>query len=184
MITSKNRILDAAENTVLRDGAAHLTIDAVAAEAQLSKGGVLYHFPSKDDLIRAMIARLVDQFEGDVERLAAADPCLTGRKTRAMLNAIFPEGRDEHQERHERISAALVAAVANNPGLLAALKESSDRAEAAMLDDGIDPVRAMIIHMACDGIWMSGLFGMAHPAPDLRTQVLERLRRMTREVLP
>jgi hypothetical protein len=44
---SKDRILDAAERVVLRDGVTHLTLDAVAAETGISKGGLLYHFPSK-----------------------------------------------------------------------------------------------------------------------------------------
>ncbi len=181
-MNSKDSILDAAENIVLRDGAAHLTLDAVAGETQLSKGGLLHHFPSKDELIRGMVLRLCRRFDLEVERLVAADPCPTGRMTRALLNAIFPESPNEDVARQERLSAGLVAAVANNPALLATLKESSDRAEAAMLDDGIDPVKAMIIHMACDGIWMSGLFGIAHPAPELKGKVLERLRQMTREV--
>jgi hypothetical protein len=40
---TKRRIVDAAEEVVLRDGVARLTLDAAAAEAGLSKGGILYH---------------------------------------------------------------------------------------------------------------------------------------------
>jgi AcrR family transcriptional regulator len=36
---------------VLTKGVNALTIDAVARTAKLSKGGVLYHFPSKESLI-------------------------------------------------------------------------------------------------------------------------------------
>ncbi len=43
----RSALLDAAERVVLRDGAGQLTMDAVAAEAGVSKGGVLYAFPSK-----------------------------------------------------------------------------------------------------------------------------------------
>ena len=38
---TKGRIIDAAEEGVLRDGVAHLTLEAAAAKAGLSKGGVL-----------------------------------------------------------------------------------------------------------------------------------------------
>ena len=53
----RRRILDAAEQVVLRDGVGHLTLEAAAAEAGLSKGGVLYHFPTRD----ALVAGMVDQ---------------------------------------------------------------------------------------------------------------------------
>lgn len=54
----RGALLDAAERVVLRDGAGQLTIDAVAAEAGVSKGGVLYAFPSKDALIDAIFGRV------------------------------------------------------------------------------------------------------------------------------
>ncbi|WP_238180474.1 TetR/AcrR family transcriptional regulator, partial [Methylobacterium haplocladii] len=50
-------ILDAAEGVLRRLGARGLTIDAVAAEAGLSKGGVLHHYASKDALICALVTR-------------------------------------------------------------------------------------------------------------------------------
>jgi AcrR family transcriptional regulator len=44
---ARERILEAAYTVAERSGAAALTLDAVAAEAKVSKGGLLYHFPSK-----------------------------------------------------------------------------------------------------------------------------------------
>ena len=41
---TRKRLLDAAAAVVRRDGAGALTLDAVAAEAGVSKGGLLYHF--------------------------------------------------------------------------------------------------------------------------------------------
>ncbi len=180
MNSSKNRILDAAETIVLRDGVAHLTLDAVAQETQMSKGGLLYHFRSKDELIRGMIRRLHDQFEAEIERLKAADPCPTGRHLRAMLEAAFPKEPCETHVRTDRIAAGLIAAVATNPALLEDLKAGSDRMEQALLNDGLDPVLAMIVHMAADGIWMSSLFGISHPKGALRDKVLDRLREMSK----
>lgn len=51
------KILNAARAVASRDGAGKITIDAVAQEAGLSKGGVLYNFPSK----KALISGLLDQ---------------------------------------------------------------------------------------------------------------------------
>ncbi|HWR49825.1 MAG TPA: TetR/AcrR family transcriptional regulator [Bryobacteraceae bacterium] len=179
MSSSKDRILDAAETIVLRDGVARLTMDAVAQETQMSKGGVMYHFPSKEDLIRGMIGRMHYLFASEVARLKAKDPCPIGRTLRAMLNTTFPEHPGEVRSRIDRITAALVAAIATNPLLLEGTNAYSHELEAEILNDGLDPVVAMVIHMASDGIWMSQLFGIPHPPGDLRDRVVVRLKEMT-----
>ena len=50
---TRKRLLDAAAVVVRRDGAQALTLDAVAAEAGVSKGGLLYHFKTKRELLDA-----------------------------------------------------------------------------------------------------------------------------------
>ncbi|MDO8275460.1 MAG: TetR/AcrR family transcriptional regulator, partial [Serpentinimonas sp.] len=47
MKDTRNALLEATNTVILRDGIAHLTLEAVAKEAGVSKGGLLYHFPSK-----------------------------------------------------------------------------------------------------------------------------------------
>ncbi|SCE54411.1 helix-turn-helix domain-containing protein, partial [Streptomyces sp. OspMP-M43] len=55
MRTSKRtQILEAATRVVQREGVKSVTFDSVAAEAGLTKGGLLYHFASRDDLVRAI----------------------------------------------------------------------------------------------------------------------------------
>ena len=56
---ARDRALAAAFAIVVRDGAASLTIGAVAEESGLSKGGVLHHFPTKDALVLALVESLV-----------------------------------------------------------------------------------------------------------------------------
>jgi AcrR family transcriptional regulator len=53
----QNTLLDVAEAVVVRQGIANLTLDAVAAEAGMSKGGLLHHFPTKDRLVEAPVMR-------------------------------------------------------------------------------------------------------------------------------
>ena len=71
----RGALLDAAERVVLRDGAGQLTMDGVAAEAGVSKGGVLYAFPSKDALIDALFTRAFAAMDaiGDAFLASAGD---------------------------------------------------------------------------------------------------------------
>jgi AcrR family transcriptional regulator len=73
---TREGLLEIAEGIVRCDGAAGLTIDALAKAASISKGGVQYSFSSKDDLVRALIERWTDQFDallGEAEDVLPAD---------------------------------------------------------------------------------------------------------------
>ena len=179
-MNSRNKILDAAERVVIRDGVARLTLDAVAAEAGLSKGGFLYNFPSKDALIRGMVDHLIEASEATIAKLVAADPDSKGRYTRAILGVNFPQ-RDSTAEHHNRVASALLAAVLTNPKLLEPLHEVYRNVVARLAKDGIDPVSASIIQLAADGLWMSEMLGLPGPAPARRKKIVQRLYRMTRE---
>lgn len=73
MASSKERILDSFENILIRDGERAATMESVAAAADVSKGGLLYHFPSKEALVDALGERLLSLSARDRE-LMAADP--------------------------------------------------------------------------------------------------------------
>ncbi|CAN5159382.1 MAG: TetR family transcriptional regulator [Nocardioidaceae bacterium] len=69
---TRDRILDSFEKILVSGGTRSATIDAVAAEAAVSKGGLLYHFRSKDDLLDGMLARLAARGAEDVEKMRNA----------------------------------------------------------------------------------------------------------------
>ena len=78
---------------VAGDGVARLTLDAVAREADVSKGGLLYHFPNKDALISAMVLRWVDGFERNIgQRLEMEEAGALGSWARAYAGASFESG--------------------------------------------------------------------------------------------
>jgi AcrR family transcriptional regulator len=175
---TKSRILAAAQAVVEREGVSRLTLDAVAAEAGLSKGGLIYHFASKEALIEGMVARLIEHFEARIEahRSGDAEP---GAWTRGYLAAALPEpGTDA--DREAAGEAALVAALGNNPELLAPYRARQAAWAARQRDDGIDPETAFVVRLAADGLWLNEVFGV-HPLPEPeRASLVARLERMTR----
>ena len=85
--SARETILNAAEAVVGAEGAARLTLDAVADRASVSKGGLLYHFPTKELLLEAMVDRHMQHFEDT--RLQALDrlPPGPGRELKALILA-------------------------------------------------------------------------------------------------
>jgi AcrR family transcriptional regulator len=74
--SARDRILDAYADLLAEEGERFATVDAVAARAGVSKGGVLYHFPSKDQLAAGVCERLAVLATEDAElmRTAAEGP--------------------------------------------------------------------------------------------------------------
>lgn len=69
---TRDRILDAFERLVVDSGSRAATLEAVAALAGVSKGGLLYHFHNKDEMRTAMLDRLREQARTDVQKMLAA----------------------------------------------------------------------------------------------------------------
>src|SRR6202453_2727607 len=70
----RDRILDAAERVILESGGRNFTLDAVAARAGISKGGLVYSFATKDGLVRAALEREVTRFQAAVRQRLGGGP--------------------------------------------------------------------------------------------------------------
>ena len=72
-MSTRDKVLDAFEALLIAEGERAATLEAVAARAEVSKGGLLYHFKSKDALIDGLLERLARLAQEDVEAMRA-DP--------------------------------------------------------------------------------------------------------------
>ncbi|MEY9950595.1 TetR/AcrR family transcriptional regulator [Leifsonia sp. EB34] len=69
---ARDRILDAFEDLLAEQSERAATLEAVAARAGVSKGGLLYHFASKDALVDGLLERFADDLAEDIEHMRAA----------------------------------------------------------------------------------------------------------------
>lgn len=171
---TRNTILAAAANIVLEQGAVRLTLEAVAKEASVSKGGLLYHFPSKDALIKGMVEYMVQGLTERIRKEYEQDDFGTnqGRWLRALTKANF-------SSKDLELSAGLTAAVLLNPDLLEPNRRAYETRQTLIEQDGVDVVLANIIRLVGDGIWFSELLGLAPPKEPLKRQIMERLLSLT-----
>ncbi|WP_120010928.1 TetR/AcrR family transcriptional regulator [Teichococcus vastitatis] len=70
----RDKVLDFAEDILLKGGTGALTIDAVAKAAGVSKGGIQSRFGTKDDLIGALVERWSSEYEARMIALLGPDP--------------------------------------------------------------------------------------------------------------
>lgn len=166
----KSTLLDAATAIVHRDGGAALTLDAVAKESGTSKGGVLYHFPTKEALVLGMVTRMVEHFDRGLATESAAHPPSPGRMLRAYVASSLEE--DAYSP---SVRAALVAAMSTNPRLLDPLRERFAAWQAELCADGLDAAWGTLVRLAIDGLWLADLFDLAPPTGTLRRDVVDVL---------
>jgi AcrR family transcriptional regulator len=172
---TRGQILGAAVSLVRREGVSGLTIERVAGEAGLSKGGVFYHFPSKEALIEGMIGRALEDADREIGRLASSEAGVPGGFARAYARATFGKQGDPYLD----VGGGLLAAVANDPGLLEPLRARYGVWQERLARDGIDPATATLVRLAADGLWFADLFGFAPPKGRLRKELLAALLSLT-----
>jgi AcrR family transcriptional regulator len=173
-----DRILDAAEQLVGDEGVRNLTLDAVAHLAGVSKGGLLYHFPSKDALLAGMIERHIDQLNArcSAERTHLSAACASTDLKAWILGVLQP-----HRVR-AGVGAALLAAAANNPALLDGVRRrhAEHVAQLQSLGDGF--ARAAVILLAVDGLMFGEAWRVTPFTPEQRERIVSELLCLTDEV--
>src|SRR5437879_660974 len=98
---TRTRILKAAANLIRRRGYARFRTAEVAAEAGLSRGAQLHHFPTKDSLVVATLEYVFEQAQILSRRRAAAV-----NRPRDLIEAVIEDAREfffsEHFRSEER----------------------------------------------------------------------------------
>ena len=152
--TSKRDLLLAAANQiVLEQGAAQLTLDAVASDAGVSKGGLLYHFPSKEALISGMIEHAIDDFERRIDDIFATLPNAHGRWLHAFVEASFDD-----DDISPPVFTAMTTAIANRPDLLQPLQSRLNQWIEKAAEDGVPVEIVQLVVAATNGVWLERIF--------------------------
>lgn len=165
-----DRLLDAAEVVVARQGIANLTLDAVAAESHMSKGGLLHHFPTKDRLIEALVTRSAESWRAcymDAYEHTAEGP---GRMVRALLQHCLSDAPG-WTDQLRRSSSAVFAALAQNPMLIEPMRAVYSDLHRRIDEDGLPPGVGRAVVAAIDGLWLCWVLGLAPVDQELIARV-------------
>lgn len=157
-LSPQDRMLDAAEAVVIRQGIANLTLEAVATEAGISKGGLLHHFPNKDKLIEALVTRCAEQWRRCSTEAYESTSEGPGRMARALLSHL--EDPESWTEQCQRSSSAVFAALAQNPALIRPMREVYTEMRERLTSDGLPPGVGETVVAAMDGLWLYRVLGL------------------------
>lgn len=174
---TRREVLDAAARALIAHGPG-VSLDAVAREAGVSKGGLLHHFRTKQALLAGLIDEWFARYDAAVESLLEPEET-PGRYTRAHIRATF--GPDEEGLwSHPSVVAALLG-----------VPEAQQRIDAAAArwrqqtdSDGLHPQRAVLISLALDGVTLADLLWRGQETPEEREQTKNLLLKLTEQTGP
>lgn len=172
-IDRRTQMLEAAIQIVNEQGTDSLTLDAVAKRAEVSKGGLLYHFKNKKALIQGLVDYASATYRNNVDT-NVQDNDNAGKLLRGYIEATR-----SHRDNNIAISSAVLAAQGNDRSLLKPLQETYEEWQHFIEDDGLNPVDATIIRLAIDGLWLTELFGLDAIDESRREKVLNQLSNYT-----
>ncbi|MCC5825927.1 TetR/AcrR family transcriptional regulator [Alkalimonas sp.] len=173
---TKAQIIEAALAVASEKGAGKVTLDEVAKVSGFSKGGLLYHYPSKEALITAMVQQLVDDNAASRQQLMAqGDDALS-----AMIKS--------HVHLSEQVQCntamAILAAAAEQPGLLNPVQQACRHLLCDINAESGDNPEAMVLMLACDALWLQDMLSISPLDAEQKDQLLQYMLRRAKELMP
>ncbi|NPD65140.1 TetR/AcrR family transcriptional regulator [Lichenicola cladoniae] len=168
---TREAAISAAATILERDGPTRLTLDAIARESGISKGGLTHQFRTKEAVIKALLDHQVktsrDRFE---QNLAALDPATDQKYLIAQLEML----RKALSTSRNMVSAVL-AAMAEDPALLKASTDSQRDNIQAMKEEAADADLALLRWTAARGLLVTKMIGMCPFSDEERERLFDRI---------
>ena len=175
--SAREKIIDAAEQVVIEAGARHLTIEAVASKAGISRGGLLYHFPSKEALLKGMMDRRRKHIAESRMNRRSDIPAGPGREAVVYVLSLLDEDNGASRD----VSAAIIASGAHNPELLAPARDDHRQTIADLTRDGLSFERAAVITLATNGLRFWEVLSMSPFNAKERRKIIKELLAFAKE---
>lgn len=174
---TRAQIFAACSTILCQDGLAQLTLSAVAEAAALSKGGLLYHFPTKLSLVEALFTHHLDLFDAEVHHRFAADRSdAPGRWLRAYAEASIAQITDADTA---SLFASLFAAGERYPSVLEIMRQRYLVWQRQIDADNLSPAWALLWRMLVDGLWFTQLYQFSPPDEGLSSETFALLTALT-----
>jgi AcrR family transcriptional regulator len=167
---TREAVVAATLKVVARDGTGRLTLDAIAQQANMSKGAIMHHFQSKEAVLEAVVDQYVEHFDKFTRENISGD----ARRGKTYLQTQIACWQDALAKQRP-IAFAVLAAMALNPNISRKMRVSSATELDALKAETADSELATLRWAAARGLGVTALLGMCPLPDDERERLFERL---------
>lgn len=149
----KELLLVNAAKIITEEGIAKLTMSYLAMQSGITKGGVLYHFDSKSQLLYEMNRMAIEKFdqllisyEGKLEGVATF--------TRAYAHATLHYIKEAYQPYFQAVFMSYL----EDEKSLQLWEETMRKWDEKFQEETGDPAKNLQCRLMCDGIWFTQMY--------------------------
>lgn len=158
---ARESVLDAFEALVIDEGERSATLEATARAAGVSKGGLLYHFGSKEALVTGLIERMNALAAADTEAIRTSPDGPIAAFMRTSINTGSPLDR--------AIVAVSRLAQSQHPDAVDALRALRLEWEDAVRPSARDETALQMVMLVSDGLYFNAALSIGSvqgPVPE------------------
>jgi AcrR family transcriptional regulator len=168
---SRKAALAAALTIIARDGPGRLTLDAIAQESGLSKGGLMHQFRTKEAVLKALLEQQFAHFNDFTRDFRSK---LGAASAQPELATQIATSREIIAQQYS-VAQAMLAALASDPNLLVEARDLDAARVKAIKKEAADPELAVLRWAAARGLALLAMLRLC-PIPEAEVQRLfERL---------
>ncbi|TPK96640.1 TetR/AcrR family transcriptional regulator [Mesorhizobium sp. B2-4-12] len=148
---SREKILAAAADVARESGPGSLSLEAVASRAGVSKGGLLYNFPTKAKLMQGLVEGYLREFE---QALEAANSNDNGENPLAVYIRLSANDCEEKQPS----ASWIFSAIAEDPDFMTPIKTFKRQLFERLKGETNDLRSLLVCYLAIEGLRSMNLF--------------------------
>ncbi|MFV0451268.1 MAG: TetR/AcrR family transcriptional regulator [Propioniciclava sp.] len=169
-------IIEAALRVIGRLGVSGLTYETLAEDADVTKAGIVYHFPTREDLLRGLHEHAAAEWETAMVDAAGSAPETLTDTQRLVAYTITAS------QSATRAQLLLLLGTADSPAVSAPSTAVLDRWAVPCAEETPVPPRELwmfVIQLAADGLWLRDSLGATAMSPHVRRYLAEELVALT-----
>ncbi|TIU00683.1 MAG: TetR/AcrR family transcriptional regulator [Mesorhizobium sp.] len=148
---SRDRILAAAADVAREAGPGSLSLDAIANRAGVSKGGLLYNFPTKAKLMQGLVENYLNAFEQALEER-------TAEASDESALAVYIRLSADDCEKPKPSASWMFSAIAEDPEFLTPIKAFKRQLFERLKGETDDLGSLLVCFLAIEGLRSMNLF--------------------------
>ncbi|KRB19882.1 TetR family transcriptional regulator [Mesorhizobium sp. Root695] len=148
---SREKILAAAAEVARESGPGSLSLEAVASRAGVSKGGLLYNFPTKAKLMQGLVEGYLREFEQALDSARAND------KDENPLAVYIRLSANDCEEKQPSASW-IFSAIAEDPDFMTPIKTFKQQLFERLKGETPDLKSLLVCYLAIEGLRSMNLF--------------------------
>lgn len=166
-MNKRDELLRNAAKIIYKEGIQKLTMAYLAKKSDITKGGVLYHFENKANLLLQMNKMAIRQYEEKIEKYISE---LSGSYvfTRAYAFSTLDFLRDEEN----LLLPAVFITAFEDAESQALWEETTGKWDQLFSHDKGDPDKILELRLICDGIWFSVMYNYSRSLKDRMEQLV------------